>query len=155
VTGPATQHSTTGTSATTPFAAARRHRAELLHAIHAFEVALAVPARDPRWRERVSERLRTLCDAFGEHVVLTEGPEGLYAELLEHAPRLARGVRHLVREHAALREDIDLLSARVPGADVERLRRRANHLLHQLGRHRQRGADLVYEAYATDIGGET
>jgi hypothetical protein len=145
---------TTSTSASSLFKA-RQHRAELLQAIQSFEAALAVPAQDPRWRERVVERLRVLREAFGEHVVVTEGSDGLYAELLEHAPRLTRGVRVLVREHAALREELDLLSSRATTTDTDRLRRRANHLLRQLGRHRQRGADLVYEAYATDIGGET
>jgi hypothetical protein len=38
---------------------------------------------------------------------------------------------------------------------VERVRQRADELLAALSRHRQRGADLVYEAYATDLGGET
>ena len=147
----AQQHSATSSS----FAAARRHRAELLQTIQAFEAAVAVPARDPRWREQVGERLRKLRDAFGEHIVVTEGPQGLYAELLDHAPRLTHGVGGLVREHASLMIDIDALAVRVSGGDVERLRRRANRLLRELGRHRQRGADLVYEAYATDIGGET
>jgi hypothetical protein len=38
---------------------------------------------------------------------------------------------------------------------VELARGWASDLLRELSRHRQRGADLVYEAYATDIGGET
>ncbi len=149
--GPAAQHSATSSS----FAAARRHRAELLQMIQAFEAALAVPAGDPRWRERVAERLHLLREAFGEHIIVTEGPEGLYAELLDHAPRLTHGVHGLVREHASLLADIDAMAVRVAAGDIERLRRRANRLLRALGRHRPRGADLVYEAYATDIGGET
>jgi hypothetical protein len=127
----------------------------LLHSIQAFEAALAVPAGDPRWHETVADRLRSLREAFGEHVVVTEGPDGLYAELRDHAPRLARQTHGLVREHASLLAYIDTLVTRLNGADVERVRRRANHLLRELGEHRQRGADLVYEAYATDIGGET
>jgi hypothetical protein len=35
----------------------------------------------------------------------------------------------------------------------ERLRSVLTSLLVALARHRQRGADLVYEAYAVDIGG--
>lgn len=138
-----------------PLAAARRHRAELLQVIQAFEKALAVPAGDPRWRDRVVDRLCSLREAFGEHVVVTEGPDGLYAELLEHAPRLIRGVQGLIREHAAVMAAMDGLGSRVPTADIERLRGWSSDLLRELARHRQRGADLVYEAYATDIGGET
>ena len=146
------QQSTQGTSS---LAAARRHRAELLQVIQGFEAALAAPARDPQWRERVIPRLGALRDAFGEHVVVTEGPEGLYAELLDHAPRLARGVHSLIREHAAIIGSIDTLQARIGAGDVKRVRGWATDLLRELARHRQRGADLVYEAYATDIGGET
>jgi len=143
------------TTQTSSLAAARRHRLELLTAIQAFERALAAPARDPRWRELVAERLRALREAFGEHVVVTEGPEGLYAELLTNAPRLAHGVDALVREHAVVLTKLDRLSQRMSTMDVERIRAKASDRLLLLARHRQRGADLVYEAYATDIGGET
>lgn len=140
-------------------AAARRHRAELLQSIQSFERALAVPAGDPDWRAGVAGRLRALRAAFTEHVVFTEGPAGLYAELLDHAPRLARGVEVLVREHAALTAAMDALQAHAhagaAGSAVDDLRGWATDLLRELSRHRQRGADLVYEAYATDIGGET
>ncbi len=136
-------------------AAARRHRAELLQVIQAFEIAIAVPARDPGWRDRVHERVLALRDAFGEHVVVTEGPEGPYAERREHPPRLMRSVHGLVREHAAIISAIEGLTTRVEAADIERLRGWSSDLLRELARHRQRGADLVYEAYATDIGGET
>jgi hypothetical protein len=138
-------------------AAARRRRAELLQSIHAFEQALAVPARDPRWYEHVAGRLAGLRDAVTEHVVVTEGPDGLYNELLEHSPRLCRGVNILIREHAALVAAVDALCTRLedPSVTVEHVRGWASDLLRELSRHRQRGADLVYEAYATDIGGET
>jgi len=143
------------TTDTSSLAAARRHRMELLAAIQGFERAIAAPARDPRWRELVTERLRALREAFGEHVVVTEGPEGLYAELLAHAPRLASGVDTLVREHGQVLAALDRLYQRVSTMDIERIRAKASDRLLQLARHRQRGADLVYEAYATDIGGET
>jgi hypothetical protein len=138
-------------------AAARRQRAELLQSIHLFERALAVPAGDPSWRELVGARLAGLRDAVTEHVVVTEGPDGLYSELLDHAPRLCRGVDILTREHAAIVAAVDALCARlrVAALPVEQLRGWASDLLRELSRHRQRGADLVYEAYATDIGGET
>ena len=41
------------------------------------------------------------------------------------------------------------------GDDVTRIRELGTRLLGALVRHRQRGADLVYEAYQVDIGGET
>ena len=39
--------------------------------------------------------------------------------------------------------------------DVDGVRRLGTALLGLLVRHRQRGSDLVYEAYELDIGGET
>lgn len=144
--------------------AARRRRAELRQAIHDFEQAVTAPAGDPAWRDRVRQRLAALRAQLAEHVVVTEGPDGLYAELLEHAPRLDRPVAGLVAEHRTLQVRADSLdrtlrrpgrAAERPGREVERVRQHAGELLAALSRHRQRGADLVYEAYATDIGGET
>jgi hypothetical protein len=138
-------------------AAAKRHRVELLETVQRFGRALSVPTSDPHWRERVRERLDPLRAAVAEHVVVTEGPDGLYAELLDHAPRLARGVHTLVGEHAVLVTAVDTLKARLDEQTiaVEQVRGWASDLLRELHRHRQRGADLVYEAYAADIGGET
>lgn len=141
----------------TSLAIARRHRATLLESIHGFEQALAAPAGDPGWLPRVSSRLHALRGAFAEHIVVTEGADGLYAELLDHSPRLARAVRVLVHEHAAVAAALGALQRRVDSLEttVDDLRAWASDLLRDLSRHRQRGADLVYEAFETDIGGET
>ena len=134
--------------------AARRHRVTLLREIHSFEQALASPAGDPDWRPRVSLRLSGLRDEFAEHIRLTEGRGGLYAELLDRAPRLARAVHVLLREHAAVTAVLSALQRRaeLPEATTDELRSWAGDLLRELSRHRQRGADVVYRAYGTDIG---
>ncbi|WP_203700308.1 hypothetical protein [Asanoa iriomotensis] len=136
---------------------ARRHRAALLREIQMFEHAIASPSAEPGWRERMSNRLRALRGAFAEHIVVTEGEDGLYAELLEHAPRLHRRVQVLTREHAVIAVSMSALQRRadLPGARIEELRGCGGEILRALSRHRQRGADLVYDAYETDIGGET
>ena len=77
---------------TTTLSAARRHRVELLTTIHGVERALAVPLGDPGWRVGVADRLTALRGAFGEHMRITEGADGLYAEVLYDAPRLAHGI---------------------------------------------------------------
>jgi hypothetical protein len=130
---------------------------ELMQHVSSFQHAVAKSPHDPGWRSQVDERLNRLRRAFAEHVGVTEGPGGLYHELLDHAPRLARGVDDLVRDHAALQASIDHLRRRVASADPEmdQLQAWADELLRELLAHRQRGADLVYEAYGTDIGGET
>lgn len=136
---------------------ARRRRAELLGVIHDLEQAVAAPAAGPTWREWVQRRLGRLRHQLTAHVMVTEGPDGLYAELREHAPRLDRPVADLVADHDTLLRQVEDLAGelRDPLVGEDRLREQAEQLLVHLLRHRQRGADLVYEAYATDIGGET
>jgi hypothetical protein len=142
---------------TTALEAAKRHRAELLENVQRFGRALGEPIGELGWRERVRDRLGLLRGAFRDHIVVTEGTEGLYGELLDHSPRLARRVHSLVREHAALMTAINVLGTRMaePAHAPEQIRGWGSDLVRSLHRHRQRGADLVYEAYAADIGGET
>jgi hypothetical protein len=132
---------------------ARRNRAGLFAAIHGFECALAAAPTDPAWRHGVAAELARLRTEFHAHVELTEGPDGLYAEVLGDAPRLVHQVYSLGRDHDRVLAALDALTARID-AEPRRLRRWAGELLHEVSRHRQRGADLVYEAYAIDIGGE-
>ncbi|MGH8774735.1 MAG: hypothetical protein ACRDWI_06025 [Jiangellaceae bacterium] len=137
----------------------RARRAELRAAIAGLEGALAAPARDPVWAARVQARADRLAAAFDDHVSVTEGPAGMYADILRTAPRLNFAVARLAAEHddiqiavAALAKLVDDVSG--TDADViERIRDDGTDLLACLGRHRQRGADLVFEAYEQDIGG--
>jgi hypothetical protein len=139
----------------------RRHRAELRESISALEDALAAPAASDwqRWAQRVHVAAVELAGDFREHVDLTEGPDGLYREVLKTSPRLSGAVDTLTREHALIRGQVDSLLARVGSsdvvADVDRVRDLGTALLGRLVRHRQRGSDLVFEAYEFDIGGET
>ena len=139
----------------------RRRRAELLESMRAVEQALAAPApgRQARWAERVHVALVELSADLGEHIDITEGPDGLYRELLQTAPRLSGAVARLTREHVLIRDLVDNLLACVSepdiDADVDRIRNRGTALLGRLVRHRQSGSDLIYEAYTADIGGET
>ncbi|MET8910829.1 hypothetical protein [Micromonospora sp. NPDC004551] len=118
--------------------------------------ALATPPPAPCSREHLAGRLGPVRRGFAEHVRLTEGPAGLYAELLHQAPRLDRGVRLLADEHVAIAAAIAALqhAVRLPAMPAEELREQARNLLRALDRHRQRGADLLWEAYQADLGGE-
>lgn len=142
-----------------PVHVARSRRAELLAAIHALEHALAAPSGQPAWAARVEVRVSGLASAFADHVTATEGPDGMYAEILSNAPRLRFAVEQLAREHGEAASEIAALGAvmdEVDGTDqetIERVRAQGTDLLATLLRHRQRGADLVFEAYAQDIGG--
>ncbi|MET8119024.1 hypothetical protein [Micromonospora sp. NPDC005189] len=133
------------------------HPAGLAGDVRALGRAVAVATTEPCWREEVLLRLRPVGQGFAEHVRVTEGPAGLYRELLSQSPRLDHGVRLLTREHAAIVAAILAVQqiAERPEAHPDELRHRAGHLLRRLARHRRRGADLLWEAYQTDLGGET
>jgi hypothetical protein len=136
----------------------RRRRAELLESLRAVEQALAAPApgRQAHWTQRVHVALVELAGDFREHVDITEGPNGIYGDLLVTAPRLQGAVSALTREHAVIKGLLDeLIDAADGTADVDELREGGTALLARLHRHRQRGSDLIFEAYEADIGGET
>ena len=137
----------------------RTRRAELRESMSALELALAAPLAVPdRWLERVHAALVELDGDLRTHVEITEGPEGLHRDVTDIAPRLAEPVRQLADEHAVVRRLIHDLLAPPDGparTDLGQVRAQANELLAMLVRHRQRGADLVYEAYQVDVGGET
>ena len=138
----------------------RRHRAELRESMSALEDALAAPATaDPaRWSGHVHAALVELSGDLREHIDLTEGPRGVYRDMLATAPRLAGAVEGLTREHGVIGAQLEKLLGRVTKAEVvdpEKVRGPGTVLLGRLVRHRQRGSDLLFEAYEFDIGGET
>jgi hypothetical protein len=141
--------------------AARLHRSELRGSMAALEQALAgaTPGRAEAWAQRVHVALVELSADLRVHVELMEGPAGLHGEVLLAAPRLAGAVRRLAAEHVEITRLVDELLAGVDGpldtGAVSDVRERGVALLGRLVRHRQAGADLVFEAYQADIGGET
>jgi hypothetical protein len=127
----------------------------------ALEEALAAPATaDPvRWAERVHAASMELSGDFREHIDITEGPDGLYHDLLKTSPRLSNAVASLTEEHLLIYRQVDDLLAGVTAPDdtggVDTIRDLGTTLLGRLVRHRQRGSELVFEAYQFDVGGET
>lgn len=153
----------TGTARPTPapeLDAVRRRRAELRESLNQLEQALAVAAvsRPEVWGERVHEALRQLAQDFQDHIQVTEGPDGLHQNIMSGAVRLANAVHTLSVEHgdisAQLAAALEETQAPVSATDIGVVRERATQLLGRIVRHRQKGADLIYEAYATDIGGD-
>lgn len=115
-------------------------------------IAAAAPGREVAWTEQVRAQLDRLSPAFDEHITATEGPDGLFDQVRRRSPRLDSHCARLAEEHgaictqlAAVKDALDQDAGTVRDAVVD--------LLGQLVRHRQGGADLVYEAYAVDIGG--
>jgi hypothetical protein len=134
-------------------------RAELRETLSYLEHCLAAPAagRSVVWGEAVHDALTTVAADFAAHVEVTEGAGGLHEAILAGDLRLANAVADLTAEHGVIATEIAQLVADsappVVEADVDALRDRGTRLLSRLSRHRQRGADLIYEAFEADIGG--
>ncbi len=135
-------------------------RAGLRRAMGELEKATAAPlaGRAEAWREHLVPALDALVVAWDKHVAETESEHGLFAEVRTEAPRLVPYLERLGAEHAAVRVALDGLrgEAMSQDADEQRLgavREGVVDLLAQLVRHRQVGADLLYQAYQVDLGG--
>ncbi len=101
------------------------------------------------WLEGVRRELASLREAFHHHLTVTEGEEGLFDDVIQVAPRLQHQVDILRREHDEIVEAIE--SALDPGTPVSEVRETVLQVLAAIVRHRQRGADLLYEAYDVDV----
>lgn len=139
----------------------RLRRAQMGESLAAVQQALEQPApgRVAAWAERVQAALVELSGDLRVHMQTTEAAEGLFSDVVARAPRLSGRVTRLTQEHRVLAPAVESLverAGRVRGPEeVEDLRLECGELVRQLSRHRQAGADLIYEAYVVDIGGET
>jgi hypothetical protein len=131
---------------------ARRRRFH--DALVSLEKALATAAGHPDvWRETVISALSNFDEVLAAHIKQTEAPQGFFNEILGVAPRLAPSVRRLREEHEQMTDSVsDLLAwCQKEDEDIEGLRERALDVLKVAVEHRQRGSDLLYEAYEVDI----
>jgi Ribonuclease G/E len=142
--------------------AVAQRREELRDALGAAERAISRPApgRLDEWTSEVEKALIRLDEAFAGHIAVTEKHGGLYEDLLHRAPRLSRKVEHLREEHGTISSALERLIARIQEGEVDsetwpigQVRDDIQRLLGSIVRHRQVGADLIYEAYFIDIGG--
>ena len=138
-----------------------RRRADLHHALVGVERAISSPAvaRENDWTKDVAIALRDLREALLEHIEVTEREAGLYDEICQRAPRLSNNIDRLRAEHPEIRDAATALIDRLDADGVgdmwplEDARHELQRLLGRVVRHRQLGADLVWEAYNLDIGG--
>ena len=82
---------------------ARTHRSELQAAMERLEATVARPAAPHhRWADAVEASLMALEDALRAHIREVEGIDGLLAEIVDMAPRLAAEVETIKKEHVDL-----------------------------------------------------
>jgi hypothetical protein len=133
----------------TPLEQALRRRTDLLGAAGRLEASLSSAVARPAFAGDVHRAMQELRACLGAHVANAEGDEGLFSEVLAVAPRLAHQIDVLRKEH----EEIDVALAHVQRIDdPTTLREEGTAVLARVVRHRQRGADLLYEAYEVDVG---
>ena len=148
------------TTDTTALDEARTRRFALGDAADLVEDLIARPGSDPRWTLRVADAVQGLDRAVRAHVEEVEADDGLLPQVRRESPRLANGVERMVHEHVTITTELDEVAELVRscagdcGAElVEQVREAVGDVLRSISRHRQKGADLVYEAYNVDIGG--
>lgn len=115
-------------------------------------IAAAAPGREPQWTQGVRDALDRLTEAFASHVSATESADGLFEQVRRRAPRLDHHCQRLAEDHGRITAELTTAIAALD-TDVAGAREAVLSLLAHLARHRQLGADLVYEAYAVDLGG--
>lgn len=136
---------------------ARKRRHSLKDAMTGLEAVVSSPAGAEGWVDAVGSAMKDLGLALKEHVEVTEGEEGLLEEILNNEPRFAAEVDLIRAEHEELEDALERAFLTLEGTmtvgskDPEPIRRRVMTVLGRLSLHRQRGADLVYEAYNVDI----
>jgi hypothetical protein len=137
-----------------------RRRSDLYSSIVALEEAAARPAvgREAAWFDLVRQKASDLRTEVDDHIQSTERADGLYAEILDTAPRLCNRIDLLRTEHRRMSTDAEslvhhLASAIPTGDTVATAREEIRSLLGLLVKHRQLGSDVVWEAFSVDVGG--
>ncbi len=141
-----------GTTAPGRVETARVRRHELGDAMNGLEFTLTGPMAAEGWLDGVRSALQELRESLNEHIEVTESPNGLLEEIRAAAPRLSNEIALIKDEHDELLSIVKRAEASLDESnDRKAIRNRAMSILPRLSLHRQRGADLVYDAYNVDI----
>jgi hypothetical protein len=147
-----------GTEVRGPSAHARigTQRSRLRNAAIVFEqISGDVGAKPDTWLVAVNVALDTLADAWHEHVAFTEGPNGLFEELLDDSVEVAPEIDRLRRDHEVLDAHVararELLAQPTAGPDDTRVLLCLTGIAKLVDHHRRRGSDLLYQVYSVDV----
>jgi hypothetical protein len=131
-------------------------RGRLRNAATVFEqISADVGARRDTWITAVSVAMDGLADAWEEHVAFTEGPDGLFDELLDESVEVAPEIDRLRRDHEVLLAHVtrarELLAQPTAGPEDTRVLLALTGIAKLVDQHRRRGADLLYRVYSVDV----
>ena len=139
------------------FAGVVKQRSQLGLAMQRVELAAAAPAAKDTWIPELTQHLRELDTAFDQYMRDVQTPLGLMDQIVDRAPRLQRSVEtsaaNLASVAGMIKEAVALVGAEDASNRVDEVREATMAALVALARHRQKGADLIYDAYDVDIGG--
>ena len=108
---------------------------------------------DGRWREAAVGAVAQASATWERHVVGTEAPGGILADVLGREPRLAHLVDTLRDDHRGIRSLLERATAGLPTQDPATARREVQALAERLSRHHRLGAELLHSTYEVDLGG--
>jgi len=130
-------------------------RLALYEAMQRLEKATTRAAMQPRWAEDLQEALENLEGALQRHVAEIETEGGLFSEVLARAPHLSHLVEDLRSEHQEMLQRCRSALRIIDGADTDaaELKSKVLAILSRIARHRQSGAELLYDAYNIDLAG--
>ena len=130
-------------------------RGKLAAALQVYELAVMNP--EPGWSDGVGAPLGLLRDAFIEHVDFTEGPGGLFEEMLDEAAEVTSEIDHLRRDHIMVSVAMDRADEALasPPSDEDHFRELLASVAKLVSAHRRRGQQLLYEVYSVDTAAET
>jgi hypothetical protein len=138
----------------------RQRRAHLSRATEIVVRALASSATSgagPPAAELVAA-VGELAHTWQLHVERSEDGDGLLAQVILDAPRVAPIVARIRREHRQIAAELEQVTATLAlarsAAEREAGEAAVRAVLDQVARHRGAAGDLVHEAYHIDIGGE-
>lgn len=128
-------------------------RQDFYEAMCRLEARVARASRTQDWVESVAAALSGLEAALHRHIAEIEEPDGLFVEVVIRAPHLESDVSRLRRDHENLLSSCLSALEVATGAEVDiaELRRKVLGLLGRLAMHRQRGSELLYDAYNLDL----
>jgi hypothetical protein len=139
-------------------AVARGDRDRTLEAMHALELAAGNAASGgfDAWTRSVRMALEHLESAFAEQRASYEDPIGLMTEIAQDDPRLRTWVRQLrhrwVELEATTRALRETLESSSDTQAISEVRERVRWLMGAIRHHREREADLVFDALGLDLG---
>jgi hypothetical protein len=131
-------------------------RGRLRNAAIVFEqISADLDANRETWLVAIGVALEGLADAWDEHVTFTEGPGGLFEELLEETYEVASEIDRLRRDHEVLVAHVvrarELLASPGAGPDDTRILLSLTGIAKLVDQHRRRGSDLLYRVYSVDV----